>query len=385
MRYSVVDFLVSSMLRWIFSEKNPVENAEYAPGTFVRLLMNAAQAKDYVETISGLDQGLPNVDTLFWRLSECASRDLILREYKKVVRRSIEAAKAQIRRRRFIIAIDETHEPFYGRIKNLWIHDYRNGVKGATGSYKYIVVSIVSGDLRFILLVIPIPKISLETDYYVKELLIFVKSLIPIEIILLDRGFYTWGVINVLKELKLRYIILVPKYDKFKDWLKKGAGLRKHQGELNRDKTSCKISTYIAILPDYKGFDWVFATNIEYDNIFSYVRYYKKRWGIETTFRVQDEVRIKTKSLIPLIRFALFVFECLLYNVWQFFKGRVPFRRFVNILFRRRIIKTAVFAVIELLKEKDILDDKGPPPDKIYEVLIEKFGYFDGVILQHGC
>ena len=167
-------------------------------------------------------------------------------EYKKVVKRNIEAAKGQIRRRRFIIAIDETHEPFYGRIKNLWIHDYRNGVNGATGSYKYIVVSIVSGDLRFILLVIPIPKISKDTDYYVKELLIS---------------------------------------------------------------------------------------------------------------------------------------ECMLYNVWQFFKGRVPFRRFVNILFRRHIIKTAVFAVIELLGEKDILDDKSPPPDKIYEELIGKFGYTDGVIL----
>jgi hypothetical protein len=83
----------------------------------------------------------------------------------------------------------------------------------------------------------------------------------------------------------------------------------------------------------------------------------KKRWGTETTFRVQEEVRIKTKSSIPMIRLALFVFECMLYNLWQFFKGRVPFRR--------RIIKTAVFAVIALLKEKDILDDKGPPPDKI--------------------
>ena len=76
-------------------------------------------------------------------------------------------------------------------------------------------------------------------------------------------------------------------------------------------------------------------------------------------------VKIKTKSLIPEIRFALFVFGCMLHNLWQFFKGRVPFRRFVNILFRMSIIKTAVFAVIALLKEKDILDDKGPPPDKI--------------------
>ena len=85
MGYSVVDFLVSSLVRWIFSEKQPLENAEYSPGAFGRLLMNAAQAKDYVETISGLDKRLPNVDTLFWRLSKCASRDLILREYKKVV------------------------------------------------------------------------------------------------------------------------------------------------------------------------------------------------------------------------------------------------------------------------------------------------------------
>jgi hypothetical protein len=219
----------------------------------------------------------------------------------------------------------------------------------------------------------------------VKELLIFVKSLIPIEIVLLDRGFYSWGVINVLQKLKQGYIILVPKYDKFKEWLKKRAGLHDHQGKLKRDKTTYKISTCIAILPDYKDFVWVFATNIKYDKIFRYVRFYKKRWGIETTFRVQDEVRIKTKSLIPMIRFALFVFECMLYNVWQFFKGRVPFRRFVNNLFRRRIIETVVFAVIELLKEKDILDDEGPPPDKIYEELIEKFGYIDGVILQHGC
>ncbi len=139
-----MDFMVSSLLQWLFSEKHPSENAEYAPGMFMQLLMNAAQAKDYVETISSLDPGLPNADMLFWRLGECASLDLILREYKKVVKRNIEAVKGQIRKRLSIIAIDETHEPFYGKIKNLWIRDFTNGVKGDTGSYKYIVVSIVS-------------------------------------------------------------------------------------------------------------------------------------------------------------------------------------------------------------------------------------------------
>ena len=65
MGYTVEDPLASSLLQWIFSEKNPLEDAENAPGAFVRLLMNAAQAKDYVETISGLDHGLPNETHFF--------------------------------------------------------------------------------------------------------------------------------------------------------------------------------------------------------------------------------------------------------------------------------------------------------------------------------
>ena len=43
-----------------------------------------------------------------------------------------------------------------------------------------------------------------------------------------------------------------------KEWLKKGAGLHEYRGILYREETKYEISTYIAVLPDYKGFDWVF-------------------------------------------------------------------------------------------------------------------------------
>ena len=39
---------------------------------------------------------------------------------------------------------------------------------------------------------------------------------------------------------------------------------------------------------------------------------------------------------------------------------------------------------IALLKAKDILDDKGPPPDKIYETLIGGFGYIVAVSVPLG-
>lgn len=181
MGYSVRDFMVPLLLRWLYSEKYPAKKAKYAALAFVQLLMHAAQAKDYGESVSSLYSGLPKVHTLFWRLVECASFDLIVQKYKKIVERSIEAVKRRIRRRKFIVAFDETYEKFYGIEKNLWIYEYTNVVKGATGSYVFIVLSFVSGDLRHIFPAIPITKISMEKDYYVKEFLLSVQSLIPVK------------------------------------------------------------------------------------------------------------------------------------------------------------------------------------------------------------
>jgi len=65
----------------------------------------------------------------------------------------------------------------------------------------------------------------------------------------------------------------------------------------------------------------------------------------------------------------------MLYNVWQFFKKRLPFRRFVNILERNSIIKAAVFSAVEIMSDKGIVVNTDPPPDKIYEKVLEKFGY----------
>ena len=47
---------------------------------------------------------------------------------------------------------------------------------------------------------------------------------------------------------------------------------------------------------------------------------YKKRWGIETIFRVNDDIRIYTTSTNPINRYFLFLFTCFVYNVWKFFQ-----------------------------------------------------------------
>jgi hypothetical protein len=96
---------------------------------------------------------------------------------------------------------------------------------------------------------------------------------------------------------------------------------------------------------------------------------------------VHDEVKIKTKSSKPMIRYALFVFGCMLYNMWQFFKKRLQFRRCVNIIERNSIIKAAVLSTVEIMNDKSLLRNTNRPPDKIYEKVIEKFGYRKGISL----
>lgn len=51
-----------------------------------------------------------------------------------------------------------------------------------------------------------------------------------------------------------------------------------------------------------------------------YVKRYKKRWNVETIYRVTDNIRIYTTSTNYIIRYFLFMFTCFVYNIWKHFQ-----------------------------------------------------------------
>lgn len=63
----------------------------------------------------------------------------------------------------------------------------------------------------------------------------------------------------------------------------------------------------------------VFATNMAYEEAFRlYAQIpeeYKKRWGIETGFRVQNNVKAKTTSTNYTIRLTYQLLSTILYNI----------------------------------------------------------------------
>ena len=71
-------------------------------------------------------------------------------------------------------------------------------------------------------------------------------------------------------------------------------------------------------------------TNIEEVALSNIVLTYKKRWRIETGYRVQDEAAIKCKSKDMKIRYFLFMFQQLLQTQWVcFYKQEVSFKEFI--------------------------------------------------------
>ena len=82
-----------------------------------------------------------------------------------------------------------------------------------------------------------------------------------------------------------------------------------------------------------KNYDWVFATNTEEILLENLVILYKKRWRIETMFRVQDEAQIKCKSKDMKIRYFLFLFEQMLQVNWIcFYKDKISFKKYLIML-----------------------------------------------------
>ncbi len=295
-------------------------------------LLDAVAYNTYVETVSN------KADTLYSRIKRSLTE---MSKYSYLNYISRVSQKFDWKNKDFVLAFDYTDEDFYGETDGLDIHGW-SGQNGITGKFKFLTCSIVSDDIPQKIPLISIPiQLGHNMSYAVTHCLTLVKPYIgKITLTLFDRYFYSKELMYDLKELKIPYLIFVPK-DKFikkelnemKDQEKK---IMEHEYKLNRDKSNYKFESRLAFLKQIyavkleKNIDWVFATNLEEIELDNIIVTYKKRWRIETQFRIQDEARIKCKSKDMKIRYFLFLFEQILQTQWAcFYKEEVSFKQFL--------------------------------------------------------
>lgn len=269
---------------------------------------------------------------VIYRKLENYTLDEIRSCFKIETLRFLKLLKNFSRNRKFIVSFDTTKEAFYGEYNKaedkLFLHQGEIA-KESYFYYEHLTVSISGNTLsKYIIDGIIIPQGYYAEDY-VYEMTKFVINNLPVDVALFDRGFTNWGVIYKLNQLKINFMIF---------WRKDGNWHKKYFNELkdgefkkiirekkySRDKTYYPVTCQFVLIKqleyEKKKYDWIFATNLSREKAEDYIKRYKKRWGIETIYRVTDDIRIYTTSTKAIIRYFIFMFTCLVYNIWKCFQ-----------------------------------------------------------------
>lgn len=265
------------------------------PDEYSQILVDAAKCNTYVETLSN------KADNLHIKVG---------REYLESLQPVYsDYALKLVRKQRFglvDLVCDITYENFYGKISGFHIHPW-TGDKGVKGRFCYLVVALVYRN-KIVPFYVMILRLGISKAELIGKAISYCKKKgLKIGKILLDRGFYSGEIINKLKMEDVKYLIFVPKNYLFKCMLEgtEESVVIEHKIFYNKDFTRKNIVTEIALVKNTLSYDWVFATNLKIKEIEEYVPVYKKRWNIETMFRVHDEAKIKTKSKNPIIRYFI--------------------------------------------------------------------------------
>lgn len=296
-------------------------------------IVEAGRTISYVETVN------PSQSDTLHKEIKWIDISVLKREFEKTVGMALKALRfGKVR-----VAIDITEEPYWG--KNGVCNTRSKVHEKSDESWQYVNLAIV--DPRFIpLMSLPYRQID-NLDNLVMDLLEYLETLpLRVVLVLFDRGFYHAHLIDYLENSRGKrpwpYLIFVPKNDAMKDYIEATEGklgVFRHRMNYSREKSRWRPVTKIVICrgigKDKNGnpLDWCFATNQEAS--LRLVWMYKKRWNIETGFRVQDEARIKSKSSHPLIRFFYHLVSMILVLMWRIrnhLERYIVFKRYLKYL-----------------------------------------------------
>ena len=307
-------------------DKNKITGYELLP-----ILLEAAACNTYIETISN------KTDILYLRCKESLI-SMIEHAYLNYIKGV--SNKIKLNEKQVILAFDYTDEDFYGDVQGFDIHGW-TGKDAVTGKFKFLTCSVISDDIPE---KIPLISIPIRIGHYKSHAILYCLSLIKdyigeIKLILFDREFYNNDLMFELTKLKYPYLIFVKKFPEYKilfEELKEKKTIFVHDYTVNKNQSTYGAENYLAFLKQIydpkseKNYDWIFSTNVEKIILSDLLLTYKKRWRIETQFRVQDEAKIKCKSKEMKIRYFLFMFEQMLQTIWIcFYKDEVPFKKFL--------------------------------------------------------
>ncbi|MGZ5501683.1 MAG: ISH3 family transposase [Nitrososphaeraceae archaeon] len=265
---------------------------------------------------------IPSADTIF-NYIKYNSIDNILSSFRKINDEIF--GMMNIKNKVHDIAIDFHDKPYYGTKDTLCVR----GIKpknGTSWGYSFCTLDII-GSSKFTLDVIEINGLSKDYSTLIVSLFGRVEKMgVKVGTVYMDREFFNRKIISKMDEHKLDFVIAAKSNKKIKSILEKHV---KENGNTStvfeyQFKEGGPNFNIIAIQDQEKGYI-LFATNKKVGLIDTFTKQipeeYRKRWNIETGYRVKNDFKIRTCSKSPVARTLFFVIQCIMYNILNVLKS----------------------------------------------------------------
>jgi hypothetical protein len=193
---------------------------------------------------------------------------------------------------------------------------------GSCHAYRFATASVLLNRQRLTLAVTPM--FDRSALWHVKRLLACItKSRLRVKMLLFDRGYYSTELMRYLDDGGFRYIIHIPWH---------GASLkadvdRLHTTTSHKKRVSEQVTFRLVTMRQGDKL-LIFATNSSLKRRWI-KRTFRKRWGIETSYRMIGLFLAKTTSKLYRLRLLYFFLAVVLYNLWVLWNFR-----------RRRVVCT---------------------------------------------
>jgi hypothetical protein len=304
-------------------------NAEYEIEKVLNVLLHAATStSNSLESASNdlkrknPEAKIPSSDTIF-NYVNCNNIEDILSSFRTINPEIFNMM--ELEGKVHDVAIDFHNVPFYGD-KNTPLIRGMKPKNGTSWGYEYCTLDII-GDDKLTLDVIPISALKKDYSTLIELLLKRLESIsVKIGTVYSDKGFCNDDTISTLTKLKINFVIACVLNKKIKRELenfKKENGHKPTVLEYQFNKNGTKFN--IVAVPHEKKDYILFATNKDVKSIEEFEKSipeeYKKRWNIETGYRVKNDFKIRTCTKSPVARTLFFIIQCTLYNILNMLKS----------------------------------------------------------------
>jgi len=301
----------------------------YNAADLFKILVYAASRSDTIEHTAQSLSGVPSGNGIRYHLDQWSDVATLEAQVNAALASRIPPRIAKHQQRKQSIAIDLNLIPFYGKVTpEAAPYLYRSQAKaGTTTFFAYATAYVICRNKRVTLAIHAVHRqetLVATVSYLLAQLC---QLRVRVRCLYLDRGFYSVPIIRWLKALYLPFIMPAIIRGKTGGTRQLLQGRKSYTTSYTLASAQygsikcrmCIVCSYYMGFKQQHGIDYqlyvVHRINVPLHRLHAH---YRKRFGIESSYRLKNLCRIRTTTCNPITRLLFVALSFILVNLWVY-------------------------------------------------------------------